>query len=358
MSGLGEFLSSTAGGSVAGAAADIGSGLLSSYIGRKQQERLFDYQQEGTLRRMRELGATPASMIQAFNGAVGGSMPSVSPATPMTSLGSNLVEASKVESENNRREVENQYDRIKMEWDPKRWRSDIERIKSETFKNASENRYFSALKGYYNEFSETLRQKRPWEISTMSKGLQVAQAQIEELQTRKEYNRAAARNQDAQGFEAESRIPGNYESAWSLQWENGLRRAGFDPASPLWQNLGRMAFTDPEKVDVALGTFQTMLGNLDNRFKDDFGNDYKRRLRNIGLAFGLARGMRGLDNHMWNRTEQASRIMGNIMPFVSPRGGSFVPSSSFSDPNFLHPFRDISPNRAWMREFDYENPSY
>lgn len=307
----------TAAGNSVGALGQFGLGELSAHLALNRSKKLYDYQTDykKLMDKMLEAGITPSAAAQGLSGATP-SMQSVSAQAPpkLDNLGTAASEASAVPSQIQSNVAIADYNKSlrdktlqEIEWRPRIWRADIRKSFSEFMSNVAQSKYFNSLRGYYDEMKETVVQRRPWEIKGLKRGLVLANAQIDELRSRKrlndsqtEYNYTNAFNQGQQGFE--------------MMWRNNLLAHGWNPNGAPWQNLTRVAFTNPKMAQEFLANGIQFLDILDNKAKEGLGEHYKR---NIMLGIGAYKGLKSLD--------RKSEIMLRMMPMLmSGVGGAPV----------------------------------
>ena len=248
--GVGALAAISAGASMIGKAVDYGF-----------QRSLYNQQTNypELMRKMTAAGISPAAAAQGISGSVGNSVPSFSGsgAMDLSSLISAKSQALEAENNASRIDVENQYDKMKMLYEPSVWFSQIEEAYSRIEKNASESAYFGSLKEYYNESKEALKELRPWNLNQAILNCQNLLATYDEINSRTAKNYSEKLNLDQQGF--------------VTMWENSLRAAGFNPNDSFFENVLRLASSDPKKFKQVMEDFQHTLVYLDNSLKEQFG---------------------------------------------------------------------------------------
>lgn len=303
-----------------------------------QAKELWDYQTDykRIYEKMREAGVNPGAALQGISGAA----PSASMALPssvQTDFGnvgqilnedltrpsviaSNQASAAASEAAAEESESRKLLNYQQMTWNPRRWSADIRKIQSEIGVNQANARYLG-------ELATTVEQKRPWEIKTLKYGLTLARAQVSELMSRSRFNRAAALNQanqaDYWSYKAESE---SYD-VFQHKWNAALIQGDWNPSQPLWQNLGRVAFTNPARAEQFIDNGIDFLDRLDNKAKESFGKHYKR---NAAIILGT----RYLNDRIGeHRTKKMKRglmtldFVKGLLPITS-FGGSPVPAVS------------------------------
>lgn len=341
-------------------------GQMNDELSLNRQKRLYDYQNDPSLvtQRMQAAGISPAAAAQGISGAAGGSMPTVNSSYTPSDIASNVRERENVESQINQREIENQFQRMKMVWEPKKYQADI----TKAFADANLQ---GGLLSYYKELEKDVREKRPWQISTMYQGLQKMSAEIDELVARQKlyqhqgrYFEAAAENQWSQSFESNWRTE-NYMQDYAYKtWSNDLRQSGFDPNASFWQNMQRELVTKPENVQKFLNASVASLGKLDNQLKTSLGEHYKR---NAALVLGIRYLNDRLGQHNTNKAYRINlkfgalkNLISTVVPFLG-NGGSTVSSLPYestimSSPQGVSPLVPFHPFYGNSSTYGYYSP--
>lgn len=324
-------------------------GQMNDELSLNRQKRLYDYQNDPSLvtQRMQAAGISPAAAAQGISGAAGGSMPTVNSSYTPSDIASNIRERENVQSQINQREIENQFQRMKMFWEPKKYQADI----TKAFADANLQ---GGLLSYYKELEKDVREKRPWQISTMYHGLQKMSAEIDELVARQKlyqhqgrYFDAAATNQYSQSFESNWKTENYMQDYIAKSWANDLRQSGFDPNASFWENMKREAAIHPENLQSFLNSAVTSLGKLDNQLKTSLGENYKR---NAAIGIGLHYLNNRLGQHLNNkayRTNLKTGALKNLISIIVPflGGTSSGPiGPSYASPNYYQNASDLPLN--------------
>lgn len=284
--GVGALSAITAGASLLGKAVDYGF-QRSLYNQQTNYPELF--------RKMTAAGISPAAAAQGISGHVGNSVPSFSGsgAMDLSSLISAKSQAREAENNASRIDVENQYDKMKMVYEPSLWFSQIDEAYSRIEKNAAESKYFGELKNYYYQSKEALKELRPWNLNQAILNCQNLLATYDEIKSRTAKNYSEKFNLDQEGF--------------VTMWENSLRAAGFNPNDSFFENVLRLASSDPKKFKEIMENFQHTLVYLDNALKSQFG-----RLTNPILGYVLGGKIRS-----WrNGGSSSGNTLGNVLKLL------------------------------------------
>lgn len=338
---------------IAATAAQVGSKVLETPLNWLNQRRqvnqakeLWDYQTDykHIYDKMREAGVNPGAALQGISGAA----PSASmtlPSSVQTDFGnvgsvlnedltrpsviaSNQASAAASEAAAEESESRKLLNYQQMSWNPRRWSADIRKIQSEIGVNKANARYLG-------ELATTVEQKRPWEIKTMKYGLTLARAQVSELMSRSRYNRAAALNQQNQADYWSYKADSESFDVFQHKWNASLVQGDWNPSQPLWQNLGRVAFTNPQRAVEFIDNGIDFLDRLDNKAKEKFGKHYKR---NAAILIGTKYLNDRIGEHKTKRGRRINTNINSVMrlvPVVGSFGGSSVPSVFSGDDDWF-----------------------
>lgn len=322
-----------AGGNAAGALL----GQVGQYFLNRQefnlQKQLFDYQNDYNnpskqVERLLAAGATPSAAVQG----VVGSSPNQSIPSVVSShsglpipLGSAFHEGKLKASEFLQKNTEREAIIQQMDFNPRIWKSQIDEALSRIAFNVKHGNMMASQMHYYDEFAETLMDKRPWEVASLQEGLKHLSAQISELYSRSFKNREEAATEpykrgyySAVANESWQRGLNLSYEGFALMFDNQLRSIGFNPNKPFWDNILRLSFTRPNVGIEYLDNFGEMLSVLDGRLKVQLGDNYKR---NIAIGYGLYRAKEYLDrkkDQRINRLDHVTNIISKFIPFTSP----------------------------------------
>lgn len=331
----------SAGGNVLSSLLNIGGQYFLNRQAANNQKELFDYQAKynapvNEAVRLRAAGLTDAAIAQHLAGVTSvQNMPvaSHSPAPALsTSLGDSFVNAKRTSAETLERETAAQEHTKAIElmdqqrfWNDRLFFQQIQESISRTLHNNSLSSMTRAQTSLFLEEAETLRSKRPWEIATLTAGLFKIQQDINESRSREFFNYESGKTQSSlrslYGSETELNYSKKFNEdlrGFELLFENDLRSYGWNPNSPFWQNVGRMAVTHPKDASKLIDNFELLLGDLDNRCKETFGNHYKR---NVGIGAGLYLLNRHIQNgkdRTLRRLNSLTSILGNVIPLAHP----------------------------------------
>lgn len=319
---------------VIGEGIKLGGDYLRGRLAVRNSKELYDYQTDYSklFQKMVAAGINPAAAAQGLSG-VSPSMVSMSavgqtdlPAFQQTALETernpsiiarNEAEAARSSNEAQESTTRSWLNIQNLFWNPKRWQSEIDLAKSHIKVNESNSIYL-------NELSESLIQKRPYEIAQLQSGLQVAYAQVTELLSRSKLNNSMSKYYKWQSFRP--------------YWESIGLQHGWDITQPFWRNLTNLAFTNPKKALNVIQMSSKYLSTLDSYAQQRFGKNYKRNARNA-LLLHYANNRLGEHNskkamRIFYKTGALKNFISSFIPFLGSSGS--VPINSFGsyDPSF------------------------
>lgn len=266
---------SAAGNLLGAGVSTLGQSLLNRQ-GLAQSKEMYDYQLDYKKRMdaMIAAGISPAAASQGLSGAhpsavgmSGGSAPDLS------SLGTQMVGSSLVPSQIEKNSADANYTNIDASWIPHRYQSMIEEAFSRVRKNDSDITFNSHMRRYYDALERQTRLLTPYQVQKASEEIRNLQAQYDAI-------RAGVRFTDAQTSKVD-------QEKFKLQWDNSIRKVGWNPEDNAFENVFRLSFTSPKYFKRVLGSFGKSLSVLDMDLQHLFGTNYKRNsLIGAGLLYG------------------------------------------------------------------------
>ena len=329
---------------------NVGNNLVNYFLQRSlnrqmvnNQKELFDYQSAYNApvheaQRLRAAGLTEAAIAQKLAGSNGSQSMPVASFSPSPSLGTNLGESladTKLKtSETLERQEATENLRQQRFWNSRRWFQEINESISRTVNNYSQSAKNDAERYYFYEFGKTLEAKRPWELNNMRVGLLKLIQDIEESKSRQYLNYQKGQTEPYIRQNLSSQTELNYsekfnadQHGFALMWDNDLRAGGFNPSQNYWQNLFRIASTNPKKVINILDNYRSLLNELDNKAKSQFGPHYKNKLLiGAGLYYGGKLFNKHVDRNIY-RLNGITGAVGNLLPTLVPS----APSPNYYD---------------------------
>lgn len=318
------------------AAISAGSQIIGKTLDYNFQRQLYNQQTNypELMEKMRAAGISPAAAAQGISGSPGNSMPSFSGSGSMGLADVISAHASQREAETNkeRADIQNQFDKLKMFWQPKLWRSEVNESYSRLMKNASESKYFKELGAYYKESKDALHELRPWNLNQAIQTLSNLEATYNEIISRINKNKQDTRTSSAMEGYYNTLSDKTFSEKLNIDlqgfqqmWVNDLLSVGINPNQPFYENLKRLMFTQPEKFNTVLSDFVGSLNHLDNLFKQKLGTHYKRNLA-IGAGLMYLQGRHLKNNNLRSATfRNVLSGIGSVIPFTG--GTSSVGSS-------------------------------
>ena len=309
----------------------IGAGLsqLGNYINSRrsvnQAKELYDYQTDykKLMDKMIAAGINPGAAAQGLSGATPSMAVPSTPSSPDTSsLGLQAAQIGAIPSEVQGRLAEAEYKKSqaeetyqRMNFNPGLWSSQIVETWSRWKNNIEQSKYYSSLRGYYDELKTNLVRFRPWELAKLQKSLAVMDSEISK-------NYSIGRQADSHSFFIE-------QQSFEQMWRNQLLSAGVNPSMPIWENIKRICLLNPDKGRVFLENATDLVRMLDDKAKENLGENYKRNALIVG---GLHYLNNRLGQHNTAKTARFRNLavgVGSLIPLTGGLGSAGIPIAPY-----------------------------
>lgn len=266
------------GGPAAGLSSLIGSvvtgvgNLISQRHAANLSKELYDYQTDygKLMARMTQAGINPGAAAQGLSGSTP-SMPSQSgmPFPDLSGLGQLSLNAAANPSVIAKNEADALVNKARVaeigqmvDWNPRRWQAEIDLAKKQAD-------LFGSNASYYDELTDSVRQKRPWEIGQLQRGLQVMAAQISSYL-------ASASMMEKQGEYYGELASGQKKINFINKIKASFWRDGINPDEPPLRSLFRLSIKNPKAAEGIINKELQFLGILDGKISESLGKNWKK----------------------------------------------------------------------------------